>query len=158
MERRMARMQELVRAVREVRNRYQVDPQVRLDVSVRCEDAVAGDFRLLAPFITTLAGVGQLDCGPTVRKPAQAATFVNPEFEAYSSLKGLIDEAAETKRLEKQLAEKQKALQSAEAKLANANFTGKAPPEVVQQQRDLVADLKNQIKIIMDNLRDLRRE
>ena len=62
-EARFARMQELVRGVREVRNRYQVDPQVRFDVFVRCDEAIAGDFRLLAPFITTLAGVGCLGQG-----------------------------------------------------------------------------------------------
>jgi valyl-tRNA synthetase len=157
MERRMARMQELVRGVREVRSRYQVDLQARFDVFVRCDEAIAGDFRLLAPFITTLAGVGRLECGPAVRKPAQSATLVNPEFEAYVPLRGLIDEKAETKRLEKQLVEKQKALQSAEGKLANASFTAKAPPDVVQQQHDLVVDLHNQIKVINENLRDLRQ-
>ena len=35
-ETRFARMQELVRSVREVRNRYQVDDKTRLDVSVKC--------------------------------------------------------------------------------------------------------------------------
>ena len=89
---------------------------------VRCGEAVAGDFRALTPFITPLAGVGRLECGPTVRKPPQSATHVHPDFEAYVSLAGLIDVAAETKRLEKQLAEKRKHLQSAQAKLENANF------------------------------------
>ena len=60
MEKRMARMQELVRAVREIRNRYQVDPKIVLEVSVRCGPAVAADFTQLTPFIQMLAGVGRL--------------------------------------------------------------------------------------------------
>ena len=56
---------------------------------------IAGDFRTLAPFITQLAGVGKLECGPDVAKPSQAASHVTPEFEVYVSLKGLIDPAAE---------------------------------------------------------------
>jgi valyl-tRNA synthetase len=157
MERRMARMQELVRAVREVRNRYMVDARTGLDVFVRTGAAAADDFRTLAPFITLLAGVRRLECGPEVRKPPQPATFVHPEFEAYVSLAGLIDVAEEDKRLEKQLAEKKKHLQSAQAKLANENFKSKAPPEVVQQQIDLVADLQKQIQVIEENLRELRQ-
>ncbi len=154
-EQRLARMQELVRAVREIRNRYTVDLKTALDVSVRCSPEIAEDFRTLQPFITTLAGVGRLDCGPEVSKPAQAAGHVHPEFTAYVSLRGLIDVAAETKRLEKQLADKHKHLQSAQAKLANPNFAGKAPAEVVQQQHDLVADLLKQIEALTANLRDL---
>ncbi len=157
MERRMARMQDLVRAVREVRNRYTVDQRTGLDVFVRCGAAVAEDFRALAPFITLLAGVGRLECGPDVLKPPQSATHVHPEFEAYVSLQGLIDVPAEIKRLEKQLAEKQKYLASAQVKLGNEKFTANAPAEVVQQQKELVADLQNQIKVIEENLRGLRQ-
>ncbi|HZV07962.1 MAG TPA: valine--tRNA ligase [Gemmataceae bacterium] len=156
METRIGRMQELIRAVREVRNRYNL--KMDLDVFVRCSDAIAEDFLTLAPFIAALAGVGQLECGPQTAKPRQAATHVTPEFEEYVSLEGLIDPAAEKARLEKQLAEKVKHLQAARAKLGNANFVERAPADVVQQQRDLVADLQNQIRAIEDNLRDLSQE
>ncbi|HMC88248.1 MAG TPA: class I tRNA ligase family protein, partial [Gemmataceae bacterium] len=156
MEQRIARMQDLVRAVREVRNRYTLDAKTGLEVFVRTSDAVAADFRLMAPFISTLAGVSRLECGPTVQKPPQATTAVQAEFEAYISLRGLIDPDSETKRLEKQLAEKKKHLQAVQAKLANASFVDKAPAAVVQQQRDLVSDLQGQIAILEENLRDLK--
>jgi valyl-tRNA synthetase len=157
MEQRFGRMQELVRAVREVRNRYSVDTKTPLNVFVRCSPAVAGDFTALTPFLATLAGVGRFACGPDVSKPKQAASFVHPEFEGYVSLEGLIDAAAEIKRLEKQLAEKQKHLQGTQAKLNNANFVAKASPEVVQQQRDLAAELRKQIQSIESNLKELRQ-
>jgi valyl-tRNA synthetase len=155
MEKRTARMQELVRAVREVRNRYTLDTRKALDVFVRCSESVSEDFRALAAFITMLAGVGHLECGPEVKKPPQAASHVHPEFESYVSLKGLIDVGTEIKRLEKQLAEKKKHLQGAQAKLNNASFTDKAPAEVVQQQRELVTELQSQIRILEENLREL---
>jgi valyl-tRNA synthetase len=158
METRIGRMQELIRAVREVRNRYTVDMKTNLDVFVRCSEAIADDFRALAPFITSLAGVGRLECGPQTAKPRRAATHVTPEFEVYVSLEGLIDVAAETVRLQKQLAEKLKHLQAARGKLSNANFVERAPADVVQQQRDLVADLQAQIQVIEDNLRELQQE
>jgi valyl-tRNA synthetase len=158
MEARIGGMQELVKVVREVRNRYLVDPKTPLDVFVRCGREAADDFRALTPFITALAGVGRLECGPDTAKPRQSATHVAPEFEAYVSLAGLIDPAAEAKRLEKQKAEKLKALQAARAKLGNSNFVDRAPAEVVQQVRDQVAELQAQIKAIEDNLRELQGE
>jgi valyl-tRNA synthetase len=156
-EQRMARMQELVRAVREVRNRYTIDAKKPLDVFVRGNKAIYKDFSELKPFIMMLAGVGRLESAETISKPAQAATYVHPEFEAYVSLQGLIDVEAEIKRLEKQLAEKQKHLQGILAKLTNNSFVAKAPADVVQQQREMMAELQRQIEAIEFNLRELRR-
>jgi valyl-tRNA synthetase len=156
-ETRFAHMQELVRSVREVRNRYNIEPRTPLDAFVRTNDANAKNFGELTPFIKQLAGVGNLQCGPDVTKPPQAASHVAPEFEVYVSLKGLIDPAAETKRAEKQLGDKKKQLAGAEAKLQNENFVKNAPPEVVQQQQDLIADLKKQIAAIEQNIEDLKR-
>jgi valyl-tRNA synthetase len=157
MEQRIGRMQELVRAVREVRNRYTIDAKTPLDVFVRCSPAVADDFKALTPFITSMAGVGRFAGGPDVKKQKQAASFVHPEFEVYVSLEGLIDVDAEIKRLEKQLAEKQKHLQSTLAKLNNAGFVAKAAAEVVQQQHDLAEDLKKQIAALEAALNELRQ-
>jgi valyl-tRNA synthetase len=156
-ETRFAHMQELVRSVREVRNRYSIEPRTPLDTFVRGGEAITKNFNELAPFIKQLAGVGILRCGADVTKPSQAASHVTPEFEVYVSLAGLIDPAAETKRSEKQLAEKRKALQNAEAKLANENFVKNAPPEVVEQQRAMIEELKKQIAAIEQNIEDLRR-
>jgi valyl-tRNA synthetase len=142
--------------VREVRNRYQVDDKQRLDVVVKCPDAVAADFNALAAFIGPLAGIANLTAGPAVAKPKQAGGIVRPEFEAYVSLAGLIDVPTEIKRLEKQIADKRKSLDGVKAKLANEKFVSGAPPEVVQQQRELAADIEKQIAALEENLRDLQ--
>ncbi len=155
-EQRFAHMQEVVRAVREVRNRYSIDPKKALDVSVRCSETIAADFRSLSTFIIMLGGVGKLETGPDVVKPLQAASHVTPDFEVYVSLQGLIDVSAESKRLEKQIVEKQKFLQSIQAKLANEGFVSRAPADVVQQQRDQVVELQKQIETMAANLVELK--
>jgi valyl-tRNA synthetase len=155
-EARFARMQELVRGVREVRNRYMVDDKTRLDVSVKAAGPIAADFNALAAFIGPLAGIANFTAGPDAAKPKQAGTIVRPEFEAYVSLVGLIDVAAEVKRLEKQIGEKRKQLEGVKAKLANPNFADKAPAEVVQQQRELATDLETQIRAMEENLKELQ--
>jgi valyl-tRNA synthetase len=155
-EARFARMQDLVRGVREVRNRYQVDDKQKLDVAVKAAGPVAADFNALAAFIGPLAGIGQFTASPDAAKPKQAGTVVRPEFTAYVSLAGLIDPAAEAKRVEKQLAEKRKALDGIRAKLANEGFVKNAKPETVQEYRDSAAELEKQIRALEEELKDLQ--
>jgi len=156
METRIARMQELVRIVRDVRNRYSVDSKTQFEVFVRSTEAVATDFQALRTFVALLAGVGKLHCGPGVAKPKQAASQVTPEFEAYVSLAGLIDPAAEVKRLEKQLVDKRKQLDGTKGKLANEAFVSRAKPEAVAEARALVVDLEKQIASIEETIRELQ--
>jgi valyl-tRNA synthetase len=157
MERRTDRLRELVRSIREVRAHFAVEPRTKLDVHVRCGHEVARDIQMMSPFLELIESARLAQCGPDVTKPPQSAAQVHPEFESYVSLAGLIDIAAEIKRLDKKLAEKRKYLQSAQAKLDNPKFVSGAPAEVVQQQRDLVADLQGQIAAIEENLRELRQ-
>ncbi|MCS6864602.1 MAG: valine--tRNA ligase [Gemmataceae bacterium] len=155
-ETRFARMQHLVRGVREIRNRYQVEEKIKLDVRVKCSDAVAADFNALAAFIGPLAGIATLTAGPQITKPRQSGTLITAEFEAYVPLAGLIDPVAEAKRLEKQLADKRKALENTQNKLRNEKFVANAPAEVVQQQREFVAEIEKQIALLEENLKDLQ--
>jgi valyl-tRNA synthetase len=154
-ETRFARMQDLVRGVREVRNRYQMDDKTPLDVVVKCGDSVAADFTNLAAFVKQLAGVGKFEAG-SVAKPKPAGSIVRPEYEAYVALTGLIDPVSEAKRLEKQIGEKKKLLDATKGKLANEGFVARAPAEVVQQQKDLVVELEQQLVALNDNLKELQ--
>ena len=97
-----------------------------------------------------------LKFGPQVIKPPRSASSVKPDFEVYVPLEGLVDFSLELKRLEKQIAEKKKHLQAAQAKLDNPNFRDKAPGEVVAQQRAQVEELQKQIEAMETNLRELR--
>jgi len=154
-ERRIARMQELVRGVREVRNRYMID-KAPLEVTVKCAAGVAAELNDLSRFVSQLANLSSFACGPDVAKPKQAAGIVRPDFEAYVSLAGLIDPAAEAKKIEKEVADKRKQLGGIQSKLGNASFVERAPAEVVQQQRELAGELEAQISALEANLSELR--
>jgi valyl-tRNA synthetase len=155
-ESRFARMQELVRAVREIRNRYSVDPRTPLETHVRCSVDVAGELQPLGAFIRQLAGIGSLAIGPDVGKPAQPVSAVLADLEVAVSLAGLIDVPKEIERLKKQIAEKQKHLAGMRGKLANESFVARAPADVVQQQREQVTETEAQIRALESNLRDLQ--
>ncbi|QVL34328.1 valine--tRNA ligase [Telmatocola sphagniphila] len=145
LEKRFARMQELVRGVREIRNRYMIDTRTPLDTTVICAEEVASDFTALELFIKLLAGVGKLESGPGLTKPKQAATVLASDFETFVSLQGLIDPAGEVKRLEKQIVDKKKSLEGTRKKLSDEKFVSRAPAEIIEQQKALIVDLEKQI-------------
>ena len=150
-------MQELVRGVREIRNRYILD-KTPLDLSVKCNDVVAMELNALAPFVKLLGGLSSFTCGSATTKPKQSGSIIRGDFEAYVNLTGLIDVPAEIKRLEKQIAEKRKQLEGIQGKLANAGFLAKAPPEQVQESRDKASELQTQIELMETNLDELRAD
>jgi valyl-tRNA synthetase len=153
-ERRFARMQELVQTVREIRNRYAVDPRTSIDVHVRCQAEIAADFRALESFIKQLAGIGSIEIGPDVKKPERAASAIHGDFTAYVA--GVIDVTKETERLKKLITDKQKFVAGIRAKLSNEGFVSRAPAEVVEEQRKQLADGEGQIAALEENLRELR--
>jgi valyl-tRNA synthetase len=74
-------------------------------------------------------------------KPEKAVALVAAEgVEAYLPLAGLVDLEQEIARLQKALAEADREIQRAQGKLSNESFLTKAPPHVVQQQRDRLAE------------------
>jgi len=154
-ERQIARMQELVRAIRNLRSNFQIPEKAEVEVTVRTDRETAEQLELLRPFIVQLARIGQLHCGPEFAKPPLAATSVHADFEVYLHLQGLVDVEAETRRLQKQRQEKERQLQTVRAKLANHQFVSKAPPEVVEQQRQLESELLAQIRLLDEHLSSL---
>ena len=154
-ESKIARMQELVRGVRDLRNRYKID-KAPLDLTVKCSESVATELNDLSKFVTQLANLQSFTCSPSAQKPQQSAAIVRSDFEAYVSLAGVIDTASEIKKLEKEIADKRKQLEGIQSKLANAGFVDKAPAEVVQQNREAAGELESQITSIETNLAELR--
>ena len=125
MEQRIGRMQELVRGVREVRNRYKVDPKTSSGcVRALLRAAVAADFRALAPFIRMLAGVGKLECGPDVDEAdASRRRTSSPISRRMCRWQGLIDVAAERQAAGEAAAPRRRSTcRRTQAKLDNSNF------------------------------------
>jgi valyl-tRNA synthetase len=65
------------------------------------------------------------------------------------------DVSAEIARLEKRRAKAGQERDRCEAKLRNANFVGNAPPEVVAQERERLAEYARQVEQLAEQLRRL---
>jgi valyl-tRNA synthetase len=67
-------------------------------------------------------------------------------------LAGLVDITALKTKLEKDLSKAQGEAQSVRARLSNAKFTDKAPPEIVQGAKDALAEAEKQAELIQARL------
>ncbi len=150
----IARMQELVRGIREMRNRYQID-KAQLALMVKCSADTALSLEGLRPFILSLGNLSAFECGPNVSKPKQAGSVITKEFEAYIPLAGLIDPVAETKRIEKQIAEITKQHTALCGKLANESYVKNAPLEVVAESRAKITEFEGQLAALQANMAEL---
>ena len=74
----------------------------------------------------------------------------------YLSLEGLVDRAAESKRIAGELAKLAGFIKSSEAKLANQNFVAHAPAAVVEKERKKQADAMEKIAMVKAMIKALK--
>ena len=145
---RFASLQELVRAVRTIRSEFTVPPDARVDVTVVTETATKKNFESNAALVSHLAGVHLLsfqDERPAARGVIAAA---GKGFEVFVTLSGAVDAPKEIARLAKDREKAQGDIARTRDKLANGSFVERAPKEVVDREKEKLADLARLIEKI----------
>ena len=87
--------------------------------------------------------------------PMKALAGVSGELEVVLPIEGLVDIASLRSRLEKDLNKAQKEIESLSGRLANKNFVGKAPKEVVEECRANLKESEAQVRLVKDRLMGL---
>ncbi|KAF0654743.1 valyl-tRNA ligase [Cyanobium sp. Copco_Reservoir_LC18] len=109
--------------------------------------------------ITTLTraeSVTVLDPAAAAERPAaRALAAVSGELQVLLPLEGLVDLDALRARMEKDIAKATKEIAGLAGRLANPNFAGKAPPEVVAECRANLAEAEAQAALARQRLADL---
>ena len=154
---------ELIEAIRVVRNLRAVaglkpsqSAPVRF-VSGRAElrallQAATADITAL----TRAERVEVLDPAQAAATPAaKALAGVSGELQVLLPIEGLVDLEALRARLDKDIAKADKEIKGLAGRLANPNFAGKAPPEVVAECRANLAEGEAQAQLARQRLADL---
>jgi valyl-tRNA synthetase len=157
-EARFARFQEVLRAVRDIRSRQNVPPKTDLKFSVRCDAATAALIEPMEPYFASMAGAQAVAWGPDVNPPELSANVTLSGMEVVVDLAGLIDVAAEMARMKKEVEKLDGFIAAKEKKLSNANFVDRAPAEVVQKERESLADLQSQLAAAKEVLERLAKQ
>ncbi|HEX5827693.1 MAG TPA: valine--tRNA ligase [Candidatus Limnocylindrales bacterium] len=152
---------ELVRAVRNARADARLEPAAWLPLGVYVEPALGHSLEALRPAIERLARARPLrrhltreDLHGTAGAGGGGLAVIAGPTEAIVGT-GTADPAAaeaDRTRLEKELADAERLLDAARARLANESFVAKAPPAVVEGARTREAELADQVDRLRDRL------
>lgn len=139
----------LIRAIRTRRNEMNVPPSKKAHIYI--DTAHPAPYEEASEFIARLAYGSKVEIG-TGFDVQGAVTAVADDAKALLPMDDLVDKAAETARLNKELANAQKQLDTVKAKLANEKFTSKAPQNVIDGVKANGEKLEAKIKLILETL------
>jgi valyl-tRNA synthetase len=147
---------EIVRAIRNVRAEYSVQPGHRIPAILQ---AGADKLALLQDQARVVCALARLDPDQLVIQaagdvPPRSVTLVAGAATVYLPLSGLIDLAAERERLGKEMADAQAQVERG-TKLLAGPFAQRAPAEVVERERARLAELQERIARLAARLADL---
>jgi valyl-tRNA synthetase len=143
-------LQEVTRGVRDVRMRHNVSPRELLNVTVKPAPESVEPMRRAAHIVKKLARIGELTVDAEAVRPPNAASVVVGSVQIF--VLDCVDEGAEAERIRKEVGEVDKLIAGKEKKLSNAGFVDRAPSEVVQRERERLAELHSRRKNLSDTL------
>jgi valyl-tRNA synthetase len=155
---------EAIRVVRNLRAVAGLKPAQPAPVQfISGRDSLAALLRQATPEITALtraASVSVLspaeaEAARTAAAPQRALAGVSGELQVLLPIEGLVDLDALRGRLEKDIAKATKEIAGLAGRLANPNFAGKAPPEVVADCRANLAEAEAQAELARGRLAEL---
>ena len=139
-------LQGFIAGVRKIRSGMNIAPTKALPVLLQNgSDDDAARLERNRAFLATLARLESITwLGPADQAP-EAATALLGEMDILVPLAGLIDKDEELARLDKEIGRLEQDVTRAGKKLENPSFVDKAPAEVVQKERDKVAELQSSL-------------
>ncbi|MGI4872904.1 MAG: valine--tRNA ligase [Janthinobacterium lividum] len=147
----MERTLAIVASVRNVRNQKNIGPTKQVALAVKIDDQPAiSDYAGVIRKLANLSDLSFVDAAP-----ASAVSFVLGSAEFFVPLDMQVDAAAERERLQKDLAYNQGFRDSVQKKLGNEKFVANAKPDVLERERQKLADAEAKIAALEQALRAL---
>src|SRR5574344_369900 len=133
---------EMITAGRALRAEYQVAPAKFVNYVIAAKDADTAK-KLVADLASLRSALRseKIDVETDQKERAMPGTLTKLGT-IYMPLEGLVDKAAESKRIAAELVKDRGFIKGIEAKLANANFVDHAPPKIVANQREKLVELQ----------------
>ena len=138
-EREMALLMQTVTAIRNIRGEMRLSPAQTLTATVKAAPADEPLLRTAIALVETLARA-RVTIDPAAARPRASALGVVGQSEVYVELEGLVDLAAERQRLEKEIKRIGDAIAFTRGKLARPDFTERAPADIVDKEREKLAE------------------
>jgi len=137
-------LKKFVMGVRQIRSEMDIKPGKSLPVI--CQHGTADDRQRIErnrELLVSLAKLEAIDWLEDGQPAPESATALVGEMRLLIPLAGLIDKQAELRRLQKNIEKHQQDVERIGAKLGNDNFVARAPAEVVEREREKLAEAQS---------------
>ena len=146
----------VIDCVRNVRGEMNLNPGLNLDLLIRTRhDHEVTTLNNNTQYINSLGRANLIKSGPTVKKPRVSISSVCGEMDIFIPLEGKINFTEEKNRVEKELNKIKKDIIVLVKKLSNKNFIDKAPPEVIEkdrQRKKILSEKQARLKIHLETV------
>ncbi|MEJ5172103.1 MAG: valine--tRNA ligase [Hydrogenothermaceae bacterium] len=150
-------LKNLISKIRAVRSDFNIEPTRKLKIRIKPSDKETEKLLTsLKQQISNLVKAESLELSDTPKKDTEVAV-ISDIGEGFIDIEGVIDIEKEIERQQKILADIEKSLKIAENKLNNPSFVEKAPPNVVEKERQLYQELTEKREKVLSILDLLRR-
>jgi len=152
-------IQELVRAVRNLRAELDIPPKTKTTVIIRTHDKrIENLIASVEEVIQFLCTTEEIIAGPSPTLPKIKAGAVITSAEVYLPLEGVIDVANEIAKIEREIEELEVQLEKTKKRLQNRDFLSRAPKEVVENTKEKSLRLGKKIERLREHIKGLRGE
>jgi valyl-tRNA synthetase len=137
------KLQETIGAIRNLRNEHKVDQKKSVSVTIVAAAEPTRQVEENREIIELLATCQIKSIGPDAKTPEKAIRVTAAGVEIF--VEGLVDEAAEQQRQGRRREELNKQITALRGRLSNEAYTKKAPPHLVQQTKDQLAEAEAEL-------------
>ncbi|NCW89321.1 MAG: valine--tRNA ligase, partial [Rhodocyclales bacterium] len=149
------RLKGLVSACRNLRGEMSLSPATRVPLIIAAPAAEQAELSTATAILKALAKLADVRFVEALPTDALAPVAVLGNVQLMLEVE--IDVPAEIARLEKEIERLEGEIKKAEGKLSNASFVDRAPPAVVAQERQRMADFGNTLAMLKPQLAKLQQ-
>lgn len=150
--------QQVIAAIRQIRASQNIAPRETVPVAIRCSAESKVRLEAMGPYFKGLAGADLVTVGPDAKPFETDAPLALAALgiDVHLDLEKFIDVDAELSRLEKLEAQLTKQIAGKDGKLSNESFVARAPADVVEKEREALADLRLQLDTVVADISRLK--
>ena len=155
----MSFIQSVVVGIRSARSEHRIPPGGKLEAALVCEGEEVRDvLQRERRYLEAMAGLSALSFPGEAPGEGYGMRVVVEGVQAYLSWESGVDPAEEIDRLSRRLAKVEEDLEKCLAKLSNDSFIDKAPPDIVEKEREKERELKEKRRQLNDQIEAVKAQ
>jgi valyl-tRNA synthetase len=147
----------MITQIRNLRSAIEIKPEQKVKVSLYPHSKVKEKLiQEHADLIINLAKLENLQLLDTSHRPKGTLSAVIEDVDIYLYFTGLLDITQEQRKIKEKISQLDQIIKSKQTRLSDPDFVKRAPPDVVEKEKESKAELADELKRLEKMLNELR--